>query len=93
MREGLDAIAEERPDIVLFDLNMDDLSGFDFIERLVALPNPPPGIAVTAMVLDDAHRSRLSRAAKIVSKFDVTEETLVDAISEVLDRQKMPQVA
>ena len=93
VREGLDAIAEERPDIVLFDLNMDDLSGFDFIDRLVELPNPPPGIAVTAMVLDDVHRSRLSRAAKIVSKFDVTEETLVNAISEVLDRPKMPQVA
>lgn len=91
-REGLQAVAETNPDVVLFDLNMPEMSGFDFLDRLLALPNPPPAIAVTATVLTGEHHQRLAGAAAIVSKFDITGDTLTEAIDAVMARSK-PQAA
>ena len=85
--EGLEAIERERPDVVLFDLNMPEMTGFEFLERLNPV-SAPPAIAITAMVLTDQHRERLRNAAKIVSKFDLTTDVLVEAIRDVLPPER-----
>jgi signal transduction histidine kinase/DNA-binding response OmpR family regulator len=81
--EGLAAVEQDRPDIILFDLNMSEMSGFEFLERLDG-HSAPPAIAITSMVLTEQHRARLQGAANVVSKFDLTTEVLVQAIREAL---------
>lgn len=46
---ALEAIAARRPDLVLLDLNMPGMSGWEVIERLKQLPSPPPVIAISGM--------------------------------------------
>ncbi len=82
-KEGLAAIDRERPDVILFDINMPEMSGFEFLERLNRAESPP-AIAITSMVLDDDHMERLKGASKVVSKFDLNTDTLVEAIRGVL---------
>jgi CheY-like chemotaxis protein len=47
--EGLAAIAARRPDLVLLDLNMLDMTGWEVIDRLKDHPSPPPVIAMSGM--------------------------------------------
>src|SRR5262245_35926171 len=46
--EALEAVARGRPDIVLLDIEMPELSGIQVIERLRALEAPPAVILTTA---------------------------------------------
>jgi CheY-like chemotaxis protein len=52
--EGLAAIAARRPDLVLLDLNMPGVSGWEVIERLGDHPSPPPVIAMSGMEVEPA---------------------------------------
>lgn len=92
-REGLRLLDEDSPDIVLFDLNMPEMTGFEFLDRIRTRTDVPPAIAITSMVLTDDHRRRLLGAAGIVSKFDITSETLTSAIEDVIDRNRKPYAA
>jgi CheY-like chemotaxis protein len=47
--EGLAAIQARRPDLVLLDLHMPGLTGWDVIDRLNDLPSPPPVVAMSGM--------------------------------------------
>jgi len=89
-REGLEVVTNDPPDVVLFDINMPEMNGYEFLERLYTIPGktPPPAIAITAMMLDEAHRARLKNATKIVSKFDLTTDVLVEAIRDVMDKRE-----
>lgn len=44
---GLEAILRERPDLVLLDLGLPRLDGRGVLDRLAALPSPPPVIITT----------------------------------------------
>src|SRR5687767_5148847 len=46
---ALQAIEARRPDLVLLDLNMPSVSGWQVIERLKEQPAPPPVIAMSGM--------------------------------------------
>lgn len=46
--EAYSKISELRPDIVLLDIKMRDGNGFDVVESITRLPNPPVVIFVTA---------------------------------------------
>jgi signal transduction histidine kinase/DNA-binding response OmpR family regulator len=81
--EGLTRLRNERPDIVLLDLNMPGMDGYQFLERLDAEADIP-AIVLTSMILDGEQTKRLSRAAKIVSKSDLSSPVLTAAISGVL---------
>ncbi len=46
---ALQAIAARRPDLVLLDLNMPGMTGWQVIDRLKDHPSPPPVIAMSGM--------------------------------------------
>jgi len=84
--DGLEQAKTARPDVILLDLNMDTVDGFEFLNRLRKAEGAgaPPAVILTSLVLDDAQRNRLAEASGIVSKFDLTSDVLVDAIKGAL---------
>ncbi|HEX3885486.1 MAG TPA: ATP-binding protein [Stellaceae bacterium] len=81
--EGLAQIRDNRPDIVLFDLNMPGMDGYQFLDRLDT-EGSVPAIVLTSMILDREQRVRLGRAANIVSKSDLSSPMLTAAIGGAL---------
>ncbi|WP_297476086.1 response regulator transcription factor [Ferrovum sp.] len=80
-QDGLEAIERSRPDLVLCDIGLPVLSGFEVLEKvLVALPNPPPFIFLTALTDRESElRGRRLGADDYVTKpidFDVLYEIL-----------------
>ena len=61
-RVGLERVARGTPAVVLLDLMMPEMDGFEFLEGLpAASPNPaPPVIVITAKELTDQDRQRLN---------------------------------
>jgi PAS domain S-box-containing protein len=81
-QEGIDTARREIPDLVILDLNMPDVSGFEVVEALTSFPATMsiPVIVVTSMDLSAADRTRLNGGvAKIMAKspFD-TERFLLE---------------
>ena len=87
--EALARLRNDRPDIVLLDLNMPGMDGYQFLERLDAEADIP-AIVLTSMILDNDQRKRLGRAAKIVSKSDLSSPVLTAAISGALAKAELP---
>ena len=81
--EGLVRLRDERPDIVLLDLNMPGMNGYEFLERLSAETNIP-AIILTSIILDSEQRLRLGNASNIISKSDLSAPTLTEAITTAL---------
>jgi CheY-like chemotaxis protein len=52
--EALSAIEARRPDLVLLDLNMPGVSGWDVIDRLGRQASPPPVVAISGMAVEPA---------------------------------------
>jgi CheY-like chemotaxis protein len=52
--EALAAIAARRPDLVLLDLNMPGVSGWDVVDRLAEHAAPPPVVAMSGMDVEPA---------------------------------------
>jgi signal transduction histidine kinase/CheY-like chemotaxis protein len=69
--EGLQRAQEERPGVILLDLLMPDLSGFEVLNRLHAdaATRDIPVVVVTSKVLSEQERKNLlEKAAAVVSK-------------------------
>ena len=75
-RDGLDALArlnEARPDVIILDLMMPEMDGFEFREemRRNAQWRGIPVVVVTARDLTDAERNRLNGGVeRIIQKTD-----------------------
>jgi CheY-like chemotaxis protein len=98
-REGLQLLRDERPDVVLLDVNMPEMTGSQFLERVHDDANDSadtlanaPIIILTSAILDAEERSLLRRARRILSKSDLSAGMLIDAIEDVL-RQNQPVLA
>jgi len=82
---GLEALAqvdEEHPDLVLLDLQMPDMNGWEFLERFRA---QPAFADVPVVVMSAAHRidaDSLDVQAIFAKPFDLDE--LLDAVDELL---------
>jgi signal transduction histidine kinase/CheY-like chemotaxis protein/HAMP domain-containing protein len=61
-RSGLELLREETPDLILLDLIMPELDGFEFVSALPTIPqaNGVPVVVITGADLSDDDRSRLN---------------------------------
>lgn len=88
-REGLRLVHEEQPALVLLDLMMPDLDGFEVLDRLKSDPLTLsiPVVIQTAKSLTPQERERLKRGAiRIIQKGSVPLERLMDELSSTLKR-------
>jgi len=85
-REGLDMVRDHQPDLVLCDLRMPRMDGFEYIRELhrAASPEHPPVVAVTALASDtDRQRTREAGFEGHINKpFD--EAAIVAAVDAAL---------
>ena len=89
-REALEAIALRRPALVVLDLMMPELDGFQVLELLAASPETRaiPVVVLTAMALSPEDEARLLQGAQLVlSKAETRPETLIDDLQGFLRRQ------
>ncbi len=86
--EGLDAIARERPDLLLLDMHLPDFSGMDVLLRLKSDPNTAsiPVVVVSADVVADQIQEALGAGALdyLTKPLQVAEALKV--IDDLLDR-------
>jgi len=86
--EGLAQLLNERPDVVLLDLKMPEMTGFDLLDRISDETNLDrvPAIVLTSAILTLDERQRLRRAARIMSKSDLSGSALTGAITDALTK-------
>jgi CheY-like chemotaxis protein len=86
--EGLAELLNQRPDILLLDLKMPGMTGFEVLDRIneEASLDAVPAIVLTSAILTQDERQRLRRAARIMSKSDLCATALTVALSDVLGR-------
>jgi signal transduction histidine kinase/DNA-binding response OmpR family regulator len=84
--EGLRMAEREAPDIVLLDLTMPDLEGYEVIRRLSAQAETRsiPIVVVSSSTLTDEQRMALGHARAVVSKEDLSAQRIHEIIDDVL---------
>ncbi len=83
--DGLRLAQVWHPDVVLLDLRLPDVDGFEVMERLSADPSTAdiPVIVCTSSMLTQQQRGRLTQARAILSKATLTREAMQRALGEV----------
>jgi signal transduction histidine kinase/CheY-like chemotaxis protein len=81
--EGLAQLLSEPPDVVLLDLKMPEMTGFELLDRISGEANLDgvAAIVLTSAILNAEERQRLRRAAHIMSKSDLSASALAGAIT------------
>lgn len=84
--EGLRHARQYKPDVVILDLSMPDISGFEVLDNLKQDPETAkiPVIVHTSKVLDAGERSLLEDAVAIVSKNTQSREVAMANFSQAL---------
>ena len=93
-REALEKLATARPAVILLDLMMPEMDGFQFVERLRREPtwSKIPVVVVTAVDLTAADRARLSGSVQqILQKGAYTTDQLLSAIRDRLGQCIVPR--
>jgi signal transduction histidine kinase/CheY-like chemotaxis protein len=87
--DGLARAHEATPDVILLDLGLTDMTGFDLLERFRQDPATArvPVVVVTSQRLSDDEQRRLSDAKAVLSKAALTRSALRAAIASAV----MPQ--
>lgn len=82
--EGIRLVRSILPDVVLLDLRLPDIDGFDVLERLQSDPATGgiPVIICTSSVLTEHERLRLNRAQSILSKATLTRDVMARALTD-----------
>jgi CheY-like chemotaxis protein len=80
---GLDALADYRPDVILLDLRMPVMDGWEFARQYRALPGPhAPVVAFVAALSVDEADLGIDAARVLAKPFDL--DDLLSALGEVL---------
>jgi PAS domain S-box-containing protein len=87
-REALDVLEELQPDVVVLDLMMPGMDGFEVAEKMrkTVRWSQIPIVVVTAMELDEAQRAELRRSVERIMEKDVS--SIDEVIQKVLDTAK-----
>ena len=85
-REGIRLAAEERPDLIVLDLVMPGMDGFEVLDRLKADPvlREIPILIRSSKTLDAGERATLGPAVAILSKDEATKEEFVARADEII---------
>ena len=89
-RAGLDQIDGEVPAIILLDLMMPEMDGFEFMDKLRARPDcrDVPVIVITAKDLTpEDHRRLNGEVSRIIQKGTTSAEQLLAEVRAILARQ------
>jgi signal transduction histidine kinase/DNA-binding response OmpR family regulator len=86
--EGLRLARESKPDLIILDLSMPDLSGFEVLEALKSDPETRqiPVVIYTSQRLESEERERLQDAVDIVPKETQSRELTEARFTEALER-------
>jgi DNA-binding NarL/FixJ family response regulator len=78
---GLAAAAETRPSIVLLDVQLPDIDGFEVARRLAADPSPPQIVLISSRDAS-SYRTRLddTPACAFLPKSELSESSLAAAV-------------
>jgi CheY-like chemotaxis protein len=96
-RLGLQVVTQQCPGLILLDLEMPEMDGFEFLEKMRALPScrEVPVIVVTAKDITPQERQRLNGyVEKILQKGAYSREALMlevrDLLNTTLNTNKIP---
>jgi signal transduction histidine kinase/CheY-like chemotaxis protein len=80
--QGLRMASELKPDVIILDLSMPDLSGFEVLDRLKTDPATKsiPVVIHTSKVLDENERMRLNSAVGIIPKSTMSTRDVASAM-------------
>ena len=83
--DALQKVAQAVPDVVLLDLNMPVVDGFDFLSALRERPDcsAVPVVVLTARDLTSEDRRRLRGANQVLSKGDVRMQELAEKLRQI----------
>ena len=88
--EGLDAIKMHFPDLVLSDINMPGMDGFELLDEIRALPSDAGGsvpvVAMTALVTHEDRERMLNAGFQACLPKPFTPAKLKETILSVLDK-------
>ncbi|MCB0222365.1 MAG: response regulator, partial [Anaerolineae bacterium] len=93
-RVGLERVAERQPELILLDLMMPEMDGFQFIAELRRHPEwqSIPVIVITALDLTLEERVQLSgRVEQILQKGAYSQDALLQQVSHLVARYVGPQ--
>ena len=82
--EGLEQIARTRPDVVLLDFQLPDMTGLDVFTRLRAMGSAVPVVVITSQALTTDVRARFGADVSVLSKSALTAAVLHSAIAEAM---------
>jgi DNA-binding NarL/FixJ family response regulator len=88
-RDGLAAVREHRPDIVLMDIRMPRMNGLEATEQLQAWPSPPRVIVLTTFDADDYVTRALGAGASGFLLKDTAPAAIIEAIRRVAEGDPM----
>jgi signal transduction histidine kinase/CheY-like chemotaxis protein len=85
--DGLNRAKDQSPDVILLDLRLTDMTGFDVLDRLRDDPSTAavPVVVITSQRLDDDDQRRLVTAETVLSKATLTRDSLRSAIARAVD--------
>jgi CheY-like chemotaxis protein/anti-sigma regulatory factor (Ser/Thr protein kinase) len=88
-RVGLDRLAEAAPDLIVLDLMMPEMDGFEFLSELRQSESlrDVPVIVITAADLTDADRRRLNGGVeRILQRSDFQHDDLLEEVRDLVHR-------
>lgn len=93
-KEGLRLIREEPFDVVVLDIMMPDVSGFDVMRELNNDPTPPPPVIfLTARSGEEDQETGLSLGVTHYLLKPITRGSLLDAINQALGTPPEPDAS
>ncbi len=89
-RVALKRVRERTPDLVLLDLTMPEMDGFEFYEALRSNESSRlvPVVVVTAKTVDETDRSRLQGVARVVAKGEISADHLLRELEVLLGARR-----